>query len=176
MTVDNSIFYSWPHILSVDCRKSRSNLFSILNFAISCWYSSVVVNGRTLGRPLGLGGIPAASFFCLRLRRFTQHSICRFSTPRWSAISRLVCPASRIAMMTGSIAVKCVYFRLDIITPPHVVIILHKGAFCLLSVFTGSVQRSPHFILCLPGEKPRHRRDASGFARFTGSAGSAPAE
>ena len=141
MTVDNSIFYSWPHILSVDCRKSRSNLFSILNFAISCWYSSVVVNGRTLGRPLGLGGIPAASFFCLRLRRFTQHSICRFSTPRWSAISRLVCPASRIAMMTGSIAVKCVYFRLDIITPPHVVIILHKGAFCLLSVFTGSVHK-----------------------------------
>ena len=149
MTIDNSIFYFWPHILSVDCRKSRSNLFSILNFAISCWYSSVVVNGRTLGRPLGLGGIPAASFFCLRLRRFTQHSICRFSTPRWSAISRLVCPASRIAMMTGSIAVKCVYFRLDIITPPHVVIILHKGAFCLLSVFTGSVQKMRHALIIL---------------------------
>ena len=27
----------------------------------------------------------------------------------------------------------------DIITPPDAVIILHQGAFCLLSVFTGSV-------------------------------------
>ena len=143
MTIDNSILYLWPHILSVDCRKSRNSLFSILNLEISLSYSSVVLNGRVLGRPFGFGGMPAANFFCFRFRRFTQHSICRFSTPRWSAISRLVCPASRIAMMTGSTSVKCVYFRLDIISPPYVVIILHKGAFCLLSVFTGAVQIRP---------------------------------
>ena len=147
MTVDNGIFYSWPHILSVDCRKSRNSLFSILSLEISLSYSSVVLSGRFLGRPLGFGGMPAASFYCFRFRRFTQHSICRFSTPRWSAISRLVCPVSRIAMITDSTVLKCVYFRLDIISPPHVVIILHKGAFCLLSVFTGAVHLSDHLFL-----------------------------
>jgi hypothetical protein len=40
-------------------------------------------------------------------------------------------------------------FLPDIITPPDVVIILHQGAFCLLSVFTGSVHAWPVSFLCV---------------------------
>ena len=38
---------------------------------------------------------------------------------------------------------------LNIITPPDAVIILHQGAFCLLSVFTGSVQGVGFFVIPL---------------------------
>ena len=57
--------------------------------------------------------------------------------PRFYDRGFFLCPKNTTCYAGG--AKKCVYFRLDIITPPHVVIILHKGAFCLLSVFTGSV-------------------------------------
>ena len=39
MTIDNSILYRRPHILSVHCRKSRSNSFSILSRLFSYLYS-----------------------------------------------------------------------------------------------------------------------------------------
>ena len=35
VTIDNRILYLWSHFLSTDCRKSRNNLFSICNLAIS---------------------------------------------------------------------------------------------------------------------------------------------
>jgi len=73
-----------------------------------------------------------------RLYRFTQPLICSFSNPSSSAISCRVIPASRIAIICVSINLICVYFLFDITLPPDV-IILHQGAFCLLSDFTGSV-------------------------------------
>lgn len=37
VTIDNRIFYFGPHFLPVNCRKSRSRLFSISSRAISFW-------------------------------------------------------------------------------------------------------------------------------------------
>ena len=52
--VDNSVFCPWPHFLSVDCRKSRSNSFSIRNRLFSYLYSDSVFAGlrpRCFGTP-----------------------------------------------------------------------------------------------------------------------------
>ena len=62
MTVDNCILYLWPHFLSMDCRKSRSSLFSICNLAISCSYSDLLSNGYLRGRPFGFSAIPSTIF------------------------------------------------------------------------------------------------------------------
>ena len=45
MTVDNRVFCSWPHFLSVDCRKSRNSSFSIFNRLFSYLYSAIVLDG-----------------------------------------------------------------------------------------------------------------------------------
>ena len=140
------ILYLCSHFLSVNCRKSRNNSFSILSLAISRSYSSAVDNGCVRGRPLGGVGIPFSILICCLLCRVTQVCICRFSNPKLSAISRFVYPAYRISMIWGSTSWIRVYFRFAITMPPHVVIILHKGAFCLLSVFTGAVQIAARFL------------------------------
>ena len=55
MTVDDHIFYAYPHFLSVSERKSRINSFSILN---RCSSSST---RSALGeRPFLFGSLPAA--------------------------------------------------------------------------------------------------------------------
>ena len=73
--MDHMIFYFWPHILSLNYRKSRYNLFSIFSFAISRSYSSMILRGRVPRYPFDFGGIPASCFFSLRFRQFTLLSI-----------------------------------------------------------------------------------------------------
>ena len=52
VAIDNGIFYLWSHILSMDCRKSRNNSFSICNRLFSYLYSDNVFAGL---RPRCLG-------------------------------------------------------------------------------------------------------------------------
>ena len=61
MTMDNSILYFGPHFLSMDCRKSRNSLFSILkrssSFCVSClggWLSFFLSVGVPLVVALSL--------------------------------------------------------------------------------------------------------------------------
>ena len=68
-----------------------------------------------------------------------------FFSPNSSAISLVVSPASHISTLCLFNCFTCVFFLLAITMPLYVVMILHKGAFCLLSVFTGSVQVGTHF-------------------------------
>ena len=139
VTINYRIFYLWPHILSMDCRKSRISLFSIRSRSSSFWVSSLGGNPSLRGRPLALGTIPCFSISLRRLCRVIQSLICFLVNPSSSAISCRVIPVLRIDIICVSIILICVYFLLDITLPPDV-IILHQGAFCLLSVFTGSVQ------------------------------------
>ena len=76
MTTDNCILYSRPRILSVDCRKSRSNLFSMRNLAISLSYASLSRKGYLRARSLVLGTIPCFIFWLRRLYRLIQPLIC----------------------------------------------------------------------------------------------------
>ena len=55
MTVDNRVFCSRPHFLSVDCRKSRNSSFSIFNRLFSYLYSAIVLAGF-LPRCFGTAG------------------------------------------------------------------------------------------------------------------------
>ena len=125
----------------MDCRKSRNNLFSILSRFTSV--SMFCLDGcpSFLGRPFGFDSACGhLKVDCLLLYRVTHHLTCCFVKPSSSAISCRVMPASRIAIISGSLAFTFVQLRLLINTPPCVVIILHLEVFCLLSVFTGSVQ------------------------------------
>ena len=88
MTIDYRIFYSSSHSLSVDRRKSRSSSFSIFRRSISYLYSAML-GSRTspfLGRPLGFGGTPAASFRCFRLYRERNPRISLYVNPSFSPI------------------------------------------------------------------------------------------
>ena len=120
VTVNDSIFCPGSHFLSVDCRKSRSNSFSIFNRRISRACSAIISPGSPpfLGRPFGFGKIPASSLVCLRLYRLIQFLICTLLNPNWFAISCRVAPASRKARISSSFTWICVYFCLDIRTPP----------------------------------------------------------
>ena len=130
MAMDDCIFCLWPHFLPVDCRKSRSSLFSIFRRSISYLYSSALFASPFLGRPRCLGGKPAAKRACSRLYRLIQFLICSFSSPKCSAISRRVFPALRIAMISGSNAFMFVHFLLLIATPPDVVLFSYiRGCF-----------------------------------------------
>ena len=62
--MDYLVFYSWPHIFSVNCRKSRSKLFSLFKRLISRACSATTLLGIEVFReqPLGLGIIPALIF------------------------------------------------------------------------------------------------------------------
>lgn len=141
VTIDNGILYLCPHFLSMDCRKSRNNLFSILSRFTSVSMFCLGGCPSFLGRPFGFDSACGhLKVDCLLLYRVTHHLTCCFVKPSSSAISCRVMPASRIAIISGSLAFTFVQLRLLINTPPSVVIILHLGVFCLLSVFTGSVQ------------------------------------
>ena len=122
--VNDLVLYSRPHFLPVNCRKSRSNLFSSFRRLISyvCSATISLCTASLRGRPWGRGDIPAASFACALLYRLTHQTIWRFSSPKCSAISRRVFPASRIAIISGSIVLICVYFLFDMIIPPDVVL------------------------------------------------------
>src|SRR5699024_8965547 len=88
MTIDYRIFCSSSHSLSVDRRKSRSSSFSIFRRSISYLYSAML-GSRTspfLGRPLGFGGTPAASFRCFRLYRERNPRISLYVNPSFSPI------------------------------------------------------------------------------------------
>ena len=88
MTVNHSIFRLSSHFLPVDRRKSRSSSFSIFKRSISYLYSAIL-GSRTspfLGRPLGFGGIPAASFLCFRLYRERNPRISLCVNPSFSPI------------------------------------------------------------------------------------------
>ena len=90
MTINHMILYARPHILPVNCRKSRNSLFSIRNCSISDCF---------LGLPFGFGVIPCARFRSFRLFRLIQFFTCSSSKLNSSAISRLVRPSSRIAVI-----------------------------------------------------------------------------
>lgn len=126
VTIDDCILYLWPHFLSMDCRKSRSNLFSIRN----CFSS---VSGFCLGgcpsfrgRPLGLLACPARSKACFSLCRFKNFLTCSRSNPYTSAIARCVSPSECIRRISASTAFILVYLLFCITIPPNVVIILHE--------------------------------------------------
>ena len=128
MTVNNCVLDFWPHFLSTDCRKSRNNSTSIFNRLFSYLYSCSVFAGL---RPRCFGMVGSFSqlwiaYLLIPYSRLSAHWL----SPAW-------------ILMTTSSRIPIGYFFMpflpDIITPPDVVIILHQGAFCLLSVFTGSV-------------------------------------
>ena len=127
VSINDMVFYFRPHIISVDWRKSRNNLFSIWSLAISCSYCSFVLRGCLRGRPLRFGTFPCSIFALARFFLFIQFSIYRNSKPNSSAIIRLLIPASRIARICGSISCIFVHFLLLITIPPDVVIILQQG-------------------------------------------------
>ena len=102
MTVDNCIFDSGAHILPVNSRKSRNNLFSISRRAISFSYSSTFVIGRVRGRPLRFVGMPLITAVFRLLYRVTQLSTCFQVKPSSSAISVRLFPISRNAIILGS--------------------------------------------------------------------------
>ena len=140
--MNNCILYFWPHFLSVDCRKSRSNLFSMRSLFNSVSIFCLGGVPSFLGRPFGFGSVCKFRIVtCRLLYRLTHHLICCFSRPSSSAISCRVIPASLIAIIRGSFDLISDHLRLLINSPPCVVIILHMGVFCLLSSFTGSVQK-----------------------------------
>ena len=66
VTIDYRILYLWPHFLSVDCRKSRSSLFSIRRRSTSFCRSCLGTCPSLRGRPLGRGTFPDASLRSLR--------------------------------------------------------------------------------------------------------------
>ena len=125
------VLYPWSHFLPVNCRKSRSNSFSIFKRWISYWHSSIVLYLLFLGRPLRFGSSPAAKRACSRLCRLIQFLICTFSYPNVSAISCRVRPAFRIFMISVSTALIFVHFRFSILLPPDVVLLFSyiRGAF-----------------------------------------------
>ena len=112
MTINDGILCLWPHFLSVDCRKSRNNSFSIFNRLFSYLYSANVFAGF---RPRAFG-MPRTSFFRSRLRRLC---IGRSpSKPNSLSISRWLWPSANFASMTGSNACIFVYLRFSIENPP----------------------------------------------------------
>ena len=135
MTVDNCIFDFRPHFLSTDCRKSRNNSTSIFNRLFSYLYSCSVFAGLR-PRCFGMEG------------SFSQLWIAYLLIPYSRLIAHWLSPAWILITTSSRIPVGYFFmpFLPDIITPPDVVIILHQGAFCLLSVFTGSVQSSLAFL------------------------------
>ena len=137
------IFDLWPHFLPAYCRKSRSNLFSIFSRLISYACSTSILRGEAsfLGRPLGRGMIPAATFRSLRRYRFRSSFTCSVVKPKCSAISRFVLPDSFISTISDSNTLMCVYFLCDIAIPPDVVLFSYiRGYFVyclfLLDLFT----------------------------------------
>ena len=165
--VNNLVFYSRPHFLPVNRRKSRNNLFSRFSRSISYACSVIMSLGSASlpGRPLARGKIPAFAFSSLRRSRARSCFTTYLSlNPKCSAISLFVFPAASIARISGSKACTCVYFCLDIILPPDVVTFsfLHQGVFCLLSVFTGPVHNACRgFLMCCPWSSTRHRTPGS---------------
>ena len=104
VTVDNMVFYARAHFLPMDCRKSRSSLFSIRSRSNSVWPPCCGGWPSFRGRPLGRGNIPALSLACFRLYRVTHHFTCLSSKLKHSAISRFVFPLFRIVNSSCSIA------------------------------------------------------------------------
>ena len=126
MSMNDCIFEVWLHLLPTDCRKSRSSSFSIfkrlISYACSLMISSALAGSAFFrGRPFFFGRIPASLRSCSLLCRLIQLLICTFSSPRASAISFLVFPAARIAIISDSNTLILVYF-LDLAKPPRVVI------------------------------------------------------
>ena len=122
--MNDLIFYSRPHFLPVNCRKSRSNWFSIFSRLISyaCFATRSRGTASLRGRPLGQGVTPAIIFSSfLRSRLSKLFTTYLFANPKCSAISRCVFPAATIALISGSKACTCSYLRLDIFLPPDVV-------------------------------------------------------
>lgn len=118
MTVDYRIFCLRPHFLSVDCRKSRSNLFSILSRCSS--FSMFCLGGcpSFRGLPLGLGAILLSRLRPSQLCLYDQFLSCLWLSPSSSAISWSVIPSCRMDNMSPSTAFRCVYFRFCITIPP----------------------------------------------------------
>ena len=106
MAVNHRILCLGSHFLPVDCRKSRSSLFSIFNRSISYLYSAILGSRISpfRGRPLGLGAIPAASFFCFRLYRVRNPRISLCVKPSFSPIARRVIPWPRSSRISLSCA------------------------------------------------------------------------
>ena len=145
--MNDCIFETWLHFLSMDRIKSRSSSFSIFNRLISYACSATMSLGWASfrGLPFGRGLIPAVSFRCCRLNRVTQFLMHSLSTPNFCAISRFVLPSrfsSKISFPCSSIFT---YF-LDIAKPPRVVLLSYTGrlfVYCLLftDLFTRLTER-----------------------------------
>ena len=135
MMIHDLILELWPHFLPMCKIKSRSSVFSIFKRWFSYLYSCSVLAGFL---PLCFG-IPCISFF---RSRFSKSWIGRSPfKPNFSATSRWLIPLSSILLISGSSS--CIFwYLLGIENPPWCsFIFLHQGGLCLLSVFTGSVQR-----------------------------------
>lgn len=144
MTMDYSIFCFGSHLLPVDCRKSRSSLFSIFKRSISYLYSAMLGSRLSpfLGRPFGFGRIPAASFFCLRLYRVKKSRISLYVKPSSSPIFLRVIPWLRSSRISFSCSWIWLYF-LDITKPPVVPFYSTTGGLLFsLSIFSGAVHAS----------------------------------
>ena len=136
MPMDDCIFETRLHFLSMDRIKSRSSSFSIFSRLISYACSATMSLGRASfrGLPFGCSLIPAASFRCCLLNRNTQFLMHFLSTPNFWAISRFVLPSrfnSKISFPYTSIFT---YF-LGIAKPPRVVLLSYTGrpfVYCLL--------------------------------------------
>ena len=98
VTIDDSVFCLCPHFLSVDCRKSRNNAFSIFKRLFSYLYSCNVLAGL---RPRCFG-MPWICFLRSRISKYLTTFLSL--NPKCSAISRWVFPSSIIAVIAGNSA------------------------------------------------------------------------
>ena len=136
MPMDDCIFETRLHFLSMDRIKSRSSSFSIFSRLISYACSAAMSLGWASfrGLPFGCSLIPAASFRCCLLNRNTQFLMHFLSTHNFWAISRFVLPSrfnSKISFPYTSIFT---YF-LGIAKPPRVVLLSYTRrpfVYCLL--------------------------------------------
>ena len=107
----------------------------ILSRLFSYLYSCNVLAGL---RPRCFGRAVSFSLLCI------AHLLIPYSrlNARWLSPPRIRCTTCSLS----SIGYFFIPFLPDVAIPPYVVIILHKGAFCLLSSFTGSVQTPVAFF------------------------------
>ena len=142
MTVDNHIFYTCSHFLSVSERKSRINSFSISNLLIclslltssycncvnllNCWMDGGGLVPSFRGLPLGMISIPAASLHWFLLYLVLKSCTCSLVKPNISAISLKLFPYSQSSIISLSYILICLY-SLGINIPLMATI---RGRFC----------------------------------------------
>ena len=137
MPVYYLVFEFGPHFLSIDCRKSRNSLFSIFSFC------SHIYTPPMSWQAFSLAVWEWPSPACVVHGRANLLLFFHFATPiPLLSLSAFSLPPA-VASTAGRSAFTFSYF-LAITIPPDVVLPFSyiRGAFCLLSAFTGSVHIS----------------------------------